>query len=78
MTQLRRKDDITQVKSKWVFLYSMAKEHPLVSILTPSLALIVIILGVWFIMNVSYTPKYGWRVTPRINLDIDINKELKK
>ncbi len=74
----RNDDDPSQAKTKWSFLSYMAKNHPAVCVVTPSLFAFVIMFGIWFIMNVSYTNKQGWRVAPRINIDIDINKEIMK
>jgi hypothetical protein len=77
MTPNRRNDDDpSQVKTQWSFLSYMAKNHPVVCIVTPSLTIFVLMFCIWVIMNVSYTSKFGWRVTPRINVDIDINKEM--
>jgi len=79
MTNLtrRQEDDPSQSKTKWSFMAYMAKSHPVVCIITPALLSFVIMFGIWFIMNVSYDG-HRWKVTPRINVDIDVNESVKK
>jgi hypothetical protein len=76
---LRRKDDdIKESKTLWQFLAYMANNHRVLFALTPSLALITLFLGIFLVMNIGYDARHGWRVIPRINVDIDVKKELKK
>ena len=79
MTNLTRRndDDPSQSKNRWSFMAYALKNHPIVCIITPALLAFVIMFGIWFIMNVSYDGRH-WKVTPRINVDIDLEKEMKK
>jgi len=76
----RKDDDPSQSKTKWTFMAYMAKSHPAICVITPAILSLVILVGVWFIMNVSYSHRHGWTVTPRINVDVDLNleKDMKK